>query len=118
MANFEIMVFMDKDKGRTTKQMLAFIEKYYSDQFDCSVENGGEFDRATPLRLRGRRFCVPAKELTEKDMAVFGVVTRTGKWHDAYDFASDSDMWPIKKNALLKIHQSHDCNAFFLNCHS
>lgn len=118
MANFEIMVFMDKEKGRTTKQMLAFIEKYHNYHLDCSSGDCGEFDRATPLRLRGRRFCVPAKELTEKDMWVFGVVTRTGKWHDAYDFPSDSDMWSIKKDALLKIHQAHDCNAFFLNCHS
>lgn len=88
MANFEIMVFMDKDKGRTTKQMLAFIDKYDSRHFDSSIPDFGEFDRATPLRLRGKSFCVPAKTLTERDMAVFGVVTRR-KWHDAYDFERD-----------------------------
>lgn len=118
MANFEIMVFMDKEKGRTTKKMLSFIEKFRNNQLDCSQDNCGEFDRATPLRLRGKSFCVPAKTLTERDMAVFGVVTRTGKWHDAYDLERDSDMWDIKKDSLLKIHQAHDCNAFFLNCHS
>ncbi len=118
MANFEIMVFMDKDKGKTTKQLFTFINKYGSLNFPSSANEFGEFNRATPLKLRGRRFCVPANELTEKDMRVFGVVTRTGKWHDAYDCESGSDMWSIKKNSLLKIHQAHDCNAFFLNCHS